>query len=85
MSRPRPKGDGIIRIRREVKGRKGKTVTTVTGIPASEIQAITSDLKRHCGCGGSYKEGVVVIQGDHRHKVQQWFEKKAYQVKLAGG
>ena len=79
--------DGIVRVRREVKGRKGKTVTTVSGVPASEsdIQALASDLKRHLGTGGSVKDGIILIQGDHRNKLVQLLEDRGYRVKLAGG
>ncbi len=60
--------DGIIRVQREVKGRKGKTVTTVSGfqISADELKNLATELKRRCGTGGSLKEGVIIIQGDHR-------------------
>ena len=62
------KYDGIIRIQREVKGRKGKTVTTVSGfqINAYELKDLAAQLKRHCGTGGSGKNGVIIIQGDHK-------------------
>lgn len=79
--------DGVIRIRREVKGRKGKTVTTVSGVPASEsgIRDLASELKRYLGTGGSAKDSIIVIQGDHRKKVVGYLEDKGYKVKLAGG
>lgn len=80
-------GDGIVRIRREVKGRRGKTVTTLSGVPlsAGPMADLASDLKRCCGTGGSVKAGVIVIQGDHRQRIKGWLEKKGYAVKLAGG
>ncbi len=60
--------DGIIRIQREVKGRKGKTVTTVSAyqLANDELKNLAAQLKRHCGTGGSVKDGVIIIQGDHR-------------------
>ena len=63
------KHDGIIRIQREVKGRKGKTVTTLSGflITDAELKNLATQLKRHCGTGGSVKDGVIIIQGDHRN------------------
>ncbi len=79
--------DGIVRIRREVKGRKGKTVTAVFGIQldAKELQNFAKTLKKHCGTGGSVKDGVIVIQGDHQETLLQAIKKQGYRVKLAGG
>jgi translation initiation factor 1 len=77
--------DGIVRVSRETSGRKGKTVTVVRGIPPGELAAVASDLKRQCGSGGSAKDGVVEIQGDHRPKVVARLESQGYRVKLAGG
>ena len=59
--------DGIIRIQREVKGRKGKTVTTVFGFQLAddELKNLATQLKRRCGTGGSVKDGVIIVQGDH--------------------
>lgn len=80
-------GDGILRIRREVKGRKGKRVTTISGfdVGEEELKEIAAQLKRLCGTGGSVKEGVVIIQGDHRTAVQAELARQGYTVKLAGG
>jgi translation initiation factor 1 len=79
--------DGIIRIRREVKGRGGKTVTTVSGVPGSNqaLKELATLLKRHCGTGGTVKEGVIIIQGDHRQTLLNYLQERGYQVKLAGG
>jgi translation initiation factor 1 len=79
--------DGKIRIRREKKGRKGKTVTTVSGFQLNEIELkdIAAQLKRKCGTGGSVKDGIIVIQGDHREALQAEFEKLGYTAILAGG
>ena len=81
------KYDGIIRIRREIKGRKGKTVTTVSGfqLDAGELRSLAAQLKRRCGTGGSVKNGVIIIQGDHRETLLSELKKKGYTVKLAGG
>ncbi|MBU3016379.1 stress response translation initiation inhibitor YciH [Paraglaciecola agarilytica] len=83
----RPQTDGIIRIRRETKGRKGKGVTTLSGMDmdAAQIKALCSDLKKMCGTGGAVKDGVIEIQGDNRDKIKQALEKRGYTVKLAGG
>jgi translation initiation factor 1 len=87
-SSPRaPRGDGIVRVRREVKGRRGKTVTTVSGVPLpdSELRDLAAELKRRCGTGGSSKDGVIEIQGDHRDTLVKALEERGYTVKRAGG
>jgi translation initiation factor 1 len=81
------KYDGIIRVQREVKGRKGKTVTIVSGfqINADELKNLATQLKRRCGTGGSVKDGVIIIQGDHRQTLLSELEKRGFKSKLAGG
>lgn len=82
-----PQGDGIVRVRRETKGRKGKTVTAISGVPLPEddLRALAGDLKRRCGSGGSVVDGVIEIQGDHRDTLVSELESRGYRVKLAGG
>ncbi len=82
-----PKGDGIVRVRRETQGRGGKTVTTVSGVGLTEedLRQLASDLKRSCGTGGSVKDYVIEIQGDHREAIVADLEKRGFTVKLAGG
>ncbi len=82
-----PRGDGIVRVRREVKGRRGKTVTTVTGVPLASdaLRALAGELKRRCGTGGSAKDGAIEIQGDHRDVLVEELERRGYTVKRAGG
>lgn len=82
-----PAGDGIVRIRRETKGRKGKGVTTIQGLPLGEddLKNLARRLKQLCGSGGSVKQGVIEIQGDQREVVKAELEKLGYTVKLAGG
>ena len=80
-------GDGIIRLKKEVKGRKGKAVTTIHGFqePDQRLKKIASELKNRCGTGGSVKGGLIIIQGDHRDAVKAALTEKGYTVKLAGG
>ena len=87
-SSPRaPRGDGIVRVRREVQGRNGKTVTSISGVPLAEaeLRELASQLKRRCGTGGSAKDGVIEIQGDHRDALVALLEERGYTVKRAGG
>ncbi len=86
--RPRaPQGDGIVRVRRETSGRGGKTVTTIAGIPLASdaLAALASELKRACGTGGTVRDYVIEIQGDHRAPIVAQLELRGYTVKLAGG
>lgn len=80
-------GDGIVRVRREKKGRKGKTVTTLTGIQLSEpeLKDLAKELKRRCGGGGAVKDGVIEIQGDHCDVLVAELESRNFKVKRAGG
>jgi translation initiation factor 1 len=81
------KYDGIIRIQREVKGRKGKTVTTVSAFQLAddELKNLAAQLKRSCGTGGSVKEGVIIIQGDHRDTLVTELKNRGFKAKIAGG
>jgi translation initiation factor 1 len=83
----RAASDGIVRILRDSKQRKGKTVTLITGVVGSDetLRNLLSDLKRLCGCGGTLKDGILEIQGDHRDMIFQELKKRGYTVKLAGG
>lgn len=84
---PPRKADGIIRIQREKKGRKGKTVTVATGFSCAEndLKQMASQLKNRCGSGGSVKDGNIIIQGDHREVIFDELKKKGFKVKLSGG
>lgn len=79
--------DGIVRIRREVKGRGGKTVSTVFGVPLEgpDLKRFAKGLKQRCGTGGTIKDGVIIIQGDHRDALAAEIRAQGYQVKIAGG
>ncbi len=83
----RPKGDGVVRIQRQTKGRKGKGVCIVSGLDMSdpELKLLAAELKKVCGCGGAVKDGSIEIQGDNRDKIKTHLEKKGHKVKLAGG
>lgn len=82
-----PEGDGIIRIHRETKGRKGKGVMLIKGLQLDEkaLKALAKEIKKRTGTGGSVKNFVIEIQGDQRELVKSLLEKKGYTVKLAGG
>lgn len=79
--------DGIVRIHRETKGRKGKGVSLIKGLdlPASDLKKLGSDLKKKCGCGGAVKEGIIEVQTDDRDKLRMLLTEKGFKVKLAGG
>lgn len=78
---------GAIRVGREVKGRAGKGVTTVTGLPLSlaEIESLATRLKKRCGSGGTVREGIIEIQGDHRDVVVAELTKAGWPAKKSGG
>ena len=82
-----PKGDGIVRVGRETKGRKGSGVTVVTGLALgqAELKELGSQLKKKCGTGGTVKDGVIEIQGDHRDLLVATLQQLGYTVKRAGG
>ncbi len=82
-----PAASGPIRVSRESKGRGGKTVTLVRGLPlpAAELEALGKQLRSHCGSGGTAKDGVVEVQGDHCERVLAWLLAQGYAAKRAGG
>ena len=79
--------DGIVRVGRETKGRKGKGVTVITGVPlhAQGIEDLARELKQLCGSGGTVKSGIIEIQGDHRDLLVDILKKRGWIVKRAGG
>jgi translation initiation factor 1 len=83
----RPDGDGIVRLHRETKGRKGKGVTLIKGVLATptELKLLAKELKARCGTGGTVKEGVIEIQGDFRDLLLETLTTKGYRVKKSGG
>ena len=76
--------DGVVRVFREKGGRGGRTVTVVRGLDG-DLAGLASDLKRHCGSGGSVKGDAIEIQGDHREKVVARLQAEGYRAKPAGG
>ncbi|MBP8145511.1 translation initiation factor Sui1 [Pseudorhodoferax sp.] len=82
-----PPGDGQVRVRRETGGRGGKTVTTVRGLPLAEaeLQQLGKQLKAACGSGGTVKDGVLEVQGDHVERALAWLLAKGFKAKRAGG
>ena len=86
-ARATPAGDGIARIRREVGGRGGKTVTVVTGLALDPIAlaALSKRLKSACGTGGTVKSGTLEFQGDHRELLVSLLASAGFKSKLSGG
>ena len=82
-----PPGDGVARIRREVGGRGGKTVTTVAGLALGEAElvALAKRLKAACGTGGTVKGGVLELQGDHVDALAPLLAKEGFRSRRAGG
>jgi translation initiation factor 1 len=82
-----PAGDGTVRISRETQGRKGKGVTVVRGLglDAASLAQLGRELKAACGSGGTTKDGVIEIQGDHRERVAELLRASGRTVKFAGG
>ena len=80
-------GDGVVRVGRETKGRKGKGVTLISGVPLpdNELKKLAKELKQRCGTGGTLKDGVIEIQGDHRDVLIELLKAKGWQVKRSGG
>ncbi len=76
-----------VKVRREVAGRRGKAVTTVSGVPVDDagLKELAGKLKKRCGVGGSVKGGVIEMQGDHRDVVVEILTAEGYTPVLAGG
>lgn len=83
----RPVGDGIVRVSRETAGRKGKGVTLVRGLALDDaaLAELGRQLKAACGSGGTVKDGVVEIQGDHSDRIVEVLQRAGHKVKRAGG
>ncbi len=82
-----PASDGIVRVSLDVKGRKGKGVTVIKGLTldAEALTQLGKQLKAMCGAGGTVKDGVIEVQGDHCDLVIETLKKQGWVVKQAGG
>jgi translation initiation factor 1 len=85
--RARPDGGGRVKVRRETAGRRGKPVTTIANLPLDDaaVKALAGKLKKRCGVGGSAKDGVIELQGDHRDAVMEVLRAEGLDAVLAGG
>jgi translation initiation factor 1 len=83
----RPAGDGIVRVGRETKGRGGKAVTLVRGLPLDDaaLVALGKRLRSACGAGGTVKDGVIEVQGDHVERLLALLQAEGWRVKRTGG
>ena len=83
----RATGDGVVRVSRETAGRGGKAVTVVRGLAldAAALTVVAKQLKAVCGSGGTVKDGVIEVQGDHCDRVIEALKKRGHAVKRSGG
>jgi translation initiation factor 1 len=86
-ARATPAGDGVVRVSRQTKGRGGKSVTLVKGLAldAAALALLGKQLRTACGSGGTVKDGVIEVQGDHCDLVMEVLAKQGHQPKRAGG
>ena len=87
LARAAPRGDGTVRVSRETKGRGGKAVTLVRGLALTDaaLAALGKRLRTACGAGGTLKDGVLEVQGDHVERVLTWLQQEGIGAKRAGG
>ena len=87
VATPPSQGDGIVRVGREIKGRAGKGVTVVRGLPidAAALATLAKQLKAACGAGGTVKDSAIEIQGEQREAVAAWLRKQGWTVRIGGG
>lgn len=83
----KPPADGQVRVERQTKGRKGKGVSLISGLPLTDaaLKDLAKELKQRCGCGGTVKNAVIEIQTDQRDLLIEELRKRGYQAKKAGG
>ena len=86
-ARAAPAGEGAVRVSRQSKGRGGKTVTIVKGVAldAAALATLGKQLRTACGSGGTVKDGVIEVQGDHCELVMKTLDRLGHKAKLAGG
>lgn len=86
-AKPAPLGDGQVRVMLQTKGRGGKAVTLVKGLAldADALNALGKELRSACGCGGTVKDGVLEVQGDHCGRILAELESRGFRPKRAGG
>ncbi|MDB5946622.1 MAG: translation initiation factor [Ramlibacter sp.] len=82
-----PAGDGVVRVSRETGGRGGKAVTVIRGValPPEQLAELGKQLRTSCSSGGTVKNGVIEVQGDHADRVVQLLKASGHTVKRAGG
>ena len=76
-------GDGTVRVKLDTKGRKGKGVTLISGLPLApaELILLGKQLKQKCGSGGTVKDGMIEVQGDHCASLIEALKKLGWKVK----
>ncbi len=87
LAQAAPSGDGVVRVSRQTQGRGGKAVTVVKGVllDSAALAALGKQLKTACGSGGTVKDGVIEVQGDHVDKLVVWLAAAGHKAKRAGG
>ena len=82
-----PPSEQQAHVRRETKGRGGKTVTVVgcLELTPSDLRDLGKALRKTCGTGGTVKDGVIELQGDHRETVVMALQALGYRAKITGG
>lgn len=80
-------GDGVVRVGRQTQGRRGKGVTVISGVPlrGTELEALATALRKRCGAGGTVRDGVIEIQGDHRDLLVAELQRRGWTVRRSGG
>jgi translation initiation factor 1 len=83
----KPAGDGNVRVSRDSKGRSGKVVTVVRGLPldAAALSLLGKELRCACGSGGTVKDGVIEVQGDHVLRILELLVAKGWKARRSGG
>ena len=78
---------GAVRVSRQTQGRAGKAVTVISGLPltADALDALATDLKRRCGSGGTTRDGLIEIQGEHRDRLVEELIRRGFAAKRSGG